>query len=530
MLRLRGILVLAATAALSLPAVARSQPTNRSEVTAVLFRPDGKTLISAGLDGQLRTWDVATGRDLSRVEAHKDCVYGAALSADGKRLATAGGDKLVKLWDATTLKPVRNFEGHTQEVVAVAFSPDGKVLATGGADRTIRLWDVATGKQIRLFHGHELKVTSLAFSPDGKVLASGGTATPVIPGFFLGGAVHADEVRLWDPATGNAIRKLPLRGSVVALAADGQTVMGGGTFIAGMQAGRGVSIRGGSQVAVSDLTGKKRLLVEGQGGAAAFSPDGKFLATAWGSRQHLGRVMLENETRHRRVSLWELASGKEVLQLQEESATAVAISPDGKKIATGHLTGVVRFRDLTPGGGRSGKKVAELTPEQLDSRWQLLAGENATAAYVAICVLAEAGDRAAVLLGERLEAVKPAGPRVKQLLANLDSKRFAAREAAFRELKKLGSSVEPELRQALQGRVSAEVRKRVQSLLEQYGRHPATPEEMRQSRALVVLERVATSQARAVLTRLAEGAPGAWLTEEARAALRRLERRTEPRP
>src|SRR5437899_2469252 len=86
MSRLHGTLVLAAALALALPAVARSQPTNRSEVTAVLFRPDGKTLISAALDGQLRTWDVATARELSRVEAHKDCVYGAALSADGKHL------------------------------------------------------------------------------------------------------------------------------------------------------------------------------------------------------------------------------------------------------------------------------------------------------------------------------------------------------------------------------------------------------------------------------------------------------------
>jgi WD40 repeat protein len=525
MSRLHRILLLAVSASLSLPAAARAQPTNRSEVSAVLFRPDGKTALSAALDGRVRAWDVAAGREVNVVEAHRDCVYGAALSADGKRLATAGGDRLVRLWDAASLKPLRTFEGHTQEVVAVAFSPDGKVLASGGADRTIRLWDVVTGKQIRLFHGHELKVTSLAFSPDSKALASGGTATPVIPGFFLGGAVHADEVKLWDAAAGTLIRKLPLRGAAVAFAPDGQTVTGGGTFIAGMQAGRGTSIRGGSRIGVSDLAGKQRLLVEGQGGAAAFSPDGKFLVTAWGSRQHLGRVMLENETRHRRVSLWELASGKEVLQLREESATAVAVSPDGRKVAAGHLNGTVTFLDLTPGGWAAARKAREFTPEQFESRWQLLVGANATAAYVAICELSEAGDRVAVPLGERLEAVKPLGPRVRQLLANLDSKRFAAREAAFRELKKLGAAAEPEVRQALRGSVSAEVRKRVQSLLDSWGRHPATPEEVRQSRALVILERVDTRQAREVLTRLAEGAPGAWLTEEARAALRRLQRR-----
>src|SRR5262245_38110251 len=124
-----GTLVLAASAALALPQLARAQPANRTEATAVLFRPDGTTPISGALDGRLRVWDVAAGKGVNAVEAHKDGVYGAALSADGKRLATAGGDRLVRLWDAGTLRPVRTFEGHTQEAAAVAFSPDGKVLA-----------------------------------------------------------------------------------------------------------------------------------------------------------------------------------------------------------------------------------------------------------------------------------------------------------------------------------------------------------------------------------------------------------------
>ncbi|MHB1426839.1 MAG: hypothetical protein ACYC3I_27090 [Gemmataceae bacterium] len=48
---------------------------------------------------------------------------------------------------------------------------------------------------------------------------------------------------------------------------------------------------------------------------------------------------------------------------------------------------------------------------------------------------------------------------------------------------------------------------------------------MRSLRALEVLERIGDKPARALLRRLSEGAGGAWLTEEARMSLRRLQQR-----
>jgi WD40 repeat protein len=525
MARLFGTLTLAVCAALALPVPVRAQPSNRTEATALLFRPDGKTLLSTGLHGYIRAWDVVTGKESAQVVAHKDGVWGAALSGDGKYLATAGEDGLVRLWDAKTLKPLRTFAGHTKEAVAVAFSPDGKTLASGGGDRTVRLWDVATGKQLRFFHGHELKVTGLAWSPDGKTLASAGTASPVLEGVFIR-AVHADQVRLWDPTTGKEIRKLPLRATAVAFAPDGQTLASGGLIVTRLQGG-GRAIQGRSQTGVSDLAGKERVLAQGQGGAPALSADGKFLAVAWGTREHLGRSRFENHITSNQASLWELASGKEVLRLAEANAPVVAISPDGTKVAVGRQDGTVGFVELTPSGWGKGKAVPELTGEEFDRRWQALAGENPAAAYEALWALAQAGDKAAALLGARLEPARAAGPRAKQLLADLNHKRFAVREAAFRELKKLGTLAEADLREALKGTVSAEVRARVQLLLGQCGAHPATPEERRQTRALQILERIASREARQVLARLADGAPGAWLTGEARAALARLKRRAD---
>ena len=103
------------------------------------------------------------------------------------------------------------------------------------------------------------------------------------------------------------------------------------------------------------------------------------------------------------------------------------------------------------------------------------------------------------------------------LLADLDSDRFAVRQAAESELEKMGLLIEPVLRKALESKPSLEVRQRIEKTLAKLA-----SERLRIVRALEAIERTNTPEARRLLEALSEGAPRAWLTEEARAICKRM--------
>src|SRR5262249_15206505 len=105
------------------------------------------------------------------------------------------------------------------------------------------------------------------------------------------------------------------------------------------------------------------------------------------------------------------------------------------------------------------------------------------------------------------------------LVADLDSDDFAVREKAAEQLEKLGEAAQPALQKALAGQPSIEAKRRIQQLLDKL---PDAPERLQPARALEVLERLDTREARQLVAKLADGAPDAWLTQEAKAVNRRL--------
>jgi hypothetical protein len=154
-----------------------------------------------------------------------------------------------------------------------------------------------------------------------------------------------------------------------------------------------------------------------------------------------------------------------------------------------------------------------------------LAAADATKGWAAVEQLASAGAKALPLLRQKLRAVKVDPKWLAARLADLDSDKFAVREAAIQELEQVVEVVESVIRGVLEKPPSEEVRTRLARLIKALEARPMvvpSPDEVRQLRAVIVLERIGSDEARVLLGELAAGAPDARMTLAAKGALERL--------
>ncbi len=167
-----------------------------------------------------------------------------------------------------------------------------------------------------------------------------------------------------------------------------------------------------------------------------------------------------------------------------------------------------------------------LGDKELVELWKELAGPNPFQVRRTMAQLIGDPRQTVAYLKEQLKPAPPADAKqIERLIADLDSDSFTARQKAEQSLEELRELAEPALRNLLEGKPSLEVSQRVRRLLQRLDEKPA--EVLRSLRAVTVLERLATAEAREVLKHLATGTPEAWQTREAKAALERLEKQAK---
>jgi len=133
----------------------------------------GRRLASAGLDGRLVLWDVASGRRLGGWKAHDSTVHGLAFyGAD--RLVSAGWDGRVVIWDLQGRVVAER--ATDRPITAMAFRARPFELWTGHDDGSLRRWDRTLDLKVLLRLPEERRVTALALDRERLAAADSGGA------------------------------------------------------------------------------------------------------------------------------------------------------------------------------------------------------------------------------------------------------------------------------------------------------------------------------------------------------------------
>lgn len=311
-------------------------------VQALTFSPDGRTLISGGDDKAIGLWDVEREQWLAMGRGHGLVVSQLVAEHGGRQFASASWDGTARLWDFRGVREIRRCDAGADSLHALALSPDGTLLAAGGSHRMVTVWETATGQPVRRWLMRDDQALDLPIAADVEAKPPWTIADPVVSalafrpdGAFLAigtrrGVVLLQDMRGETPA--RVLRHGDNPGHIywTAFSADGTRLFSAGRTVQVWNAADGQWLRDigrpGAAHAVALAAAEERLAVS----------DG------------------------RHVVLLDAATGQELRTFENagRDASAMALTPDGGRLAVGTLSGLITLWDTATGQQLAGPAPA----------------------------------------------------------------------------------------------------------------------------------------------------------------------------
>ena len=168
-------------------------------ISAITIVPNGKSVVTASLDGTVRAFDLVRYRNF-RTMSTPSPVQLMCLAVDSSgEVACAGALEPfeVYVWAVQTGRLLEVLTGHTGPISGLAFNPASQTLASTSWDKSVRMWDVyASGKAAHIAEEpmhHESDILALAYRPDGRELCT---------------STLSGKLMFWDLNTGNLVQTI----------------------------------------------------------------------------------------------------------------------------------------------------------------------------------------------------------------------------------------------------------------------------------------------------------------------------------
>ena len=175
-------------------------------MNSVVWHSGGERLASGSDDTSIRIWEVTTGREEQRFDAHRHMVNVVSWDPEEKRLASGSfKDSTLRIWDCSIGKELYPFIGSTTAVNAISLSGgEGYLMTASNGDTFVRVWEVVKRLEVNQLAQQVSAVNLLALDEKGTQLAT---------------YIHGDAfIQIWDTSSNKELCRLKHGSEITSMA------------------------------------------------------------------------------------------------------------------------------------------------------------------------------------------------------------------------------------------------------------------------------------------------------------------------